>query len=208
MDSPTALLTHRFDDALVFASQLHRKQIRKGSGSPYIGHLLAVCSLVIENQGDEDQAIAALLHDAVEDQGGQPTLNEIRIRYGDVVAEIVSDCTDAWTDPKPPWRPRKEAYLAALPTKPKRSLLVSLADKVHNAETILHDFGLVGEDLWTRFKGGREGTLWNFQSMSTVFNEILPGHLSNRLDETVRQLSVAIQIVTRPGASANLIANS
>ena len=199
MDSPTALLTDRFDNALVFASQLHRAQVRKGSGSPYIGHLLAVCSLVIENQGDEDQTIAALLHDAVEDQGGKPTLKEIRNRYGDAVAKIVSDCTDAWTDPKPPWRPRKEAYLAALSTKPARSLLVSLADKVHNAETILQDFRLVGQEVWGRFKGGREGTLWNFLSLSTVFHEVLPGPLSDRLDATVRQLSVAIPIEPRLG---------
>lgn len=133
------MLNGRFDDALVFASALHRMQVRKGTDIPYVSHLLAVCSLVIAHGGDEDQAIAALLHDAAEDQGGEATLNATRERFGDGVAAIVADCTDAWTEPKPPWRARKEAYLAALPAKSMRSLLVSLADKVHNAQAIADD---------------------------------------------------------------------
>jgi (p)ppGpp synthase/HD superfamily hydrolase len=178
----------RFDDALAFASRLHRSQLRKGTTIPYAAHLLAVCGLVIEHGGTEDQAIAALLHDAVEDQGGHKTLNEIRARYGDVVAEIVTDCTDAWIDPKPPWRERKEAYLAALRTKPKRSLLVSLADKVHNADAVVRDYQLSGEALWGRFNGGRDGTIWNYQSLSAIFSETLPCALSDRLSLLVRQL--------------------
>jgi (p)ppGpp synthase/HD superfamily hydrolase len=181
-------LSDRFDDALAFASRLHRLQLRKGSQVPYIGHLLAVCSLVIEHGGTEDQAIAALLHDAVEDQGGQRTLAEIKSRYGEVVAEIVSDCTDAWTDPKPPWRARKEAFLAALPTKPARSLLVSLADKVHNADAVVRDYQLLGEALWNRFNGGRDGTIWNYRSLSAAFSKALPCPLSDRLFQLVRQL--------------------
>lgn len=181
----------RFDDALAFASRLHRDQARKGTPIPYVAHLLAVCSLVIEHGGDEDQAIAALLHDAVEDQGGPPVLAEIRTRYGNSVADIVADCTDAWTDPKPPWRERKEAYLRALPSKPTRSLVVSLADKVHNAEAILRDYRLLGDDLWGRFKGGREGTLWNYRSLSTIFSDVMPGHLSQRLSELVAGLGEA-----------------
>lgn len=177
----------RFDDALAFSTQLHRAQLRKGTPIPYVAHLLAVCSLVIEHGGDEDQAIAALLHDAVEDQGGPPTLVIIRNRYGDAVADIVADCTDAWTDPKPPWRERKEGYLAALPSKPARSMLVSLADKVHNAESILRDYRMLGDGLWCRFKGGREGTIWNYQSLTTKFNEAMPGALADRLAATVRQ---------------------
>lgn len=150
----------RFDNALAFASGLHRTQARKGSDTPYIAHLLSVCALVIEHGGTEDQAIAALLHDAVEDQGGQPTLNEIRIRYGDAVAQIVADCTDAWTVPKPIWRERKEAYLRGLPAKAPSSLLVSLADKVHNADSILRDYRAVGDAVWARFPGGgRDGTI-------------------------------------------------
>jgi len=109
---------------LTYASALHREQLRKRTTIRYVSHLLAVCSLVISYGGDEDQAIAALLHDAAEDQGGEPTLASIRKRFGDDVATIVADCTDGWTEPKPPWRARKEAYLDALPAKPPRSLLV------------------------------------------------------------------------------------
>ena len=148
------MLSERFDNALAFASKLHRHQVRKGVDVPYISHLLAVCSLVIENGGSEDQAIAALLHDAAEDQGGAAMLSEIRARYGDAVAAIVADCTDAWEEPKPAWRERKERYLASLAAKPKTSLLVSLADKVHNARSILADHRAVGADVWTRFTGG------------------------------------------------------
>ena len=145
------MLSEKFDDALAYAARLHRQQTRKGSAIPYVAHLLAVCSLVIEHGGSEDQAIAALLHDAAEDQGGETILGEIRARYGPAVAEIVADCTDAWTEPKPAWRPRKEAYLAALPSKPRGSLLVSLADKTHNAGAILGDYRRMGEALWDRF---------------------------------------------------------
>jgi (p)ppGpp synthase/HD superfamily hydrolase len=179
----------RFDDALTYASRLHREQTRKGSDIPYVAHLLAVCSLVIEHGGSEDQAIAALLHDAAEDQGGEPRLSEIRARYGAAVADIVADCTDAWTEPKPPWRPRKEAYLAALPSKPSTSLLVSLADKVHNASAILGDYQVLGDELWDRFKGGREGTIWYYRSVSEVFDEVMPGALAEQLSRTVLQFA-------------------
>ena len=181
------ILSDRFDDALVYASRLHREQTRKGSGIPYVSHLLAVCSLVIEHGGSEDQAIAALLHDAAEDQGGEPRLNEIRARYGAAVADIVADCTDAWTDPKPDWRPRKEAYLAALASKPATSLLVSLADKTHNAGAILGDYRLLGDGLWDRFNGGRDGTIWYYRSLSAVFDKAMPGALAERLSRTVLQ---------------------
>jgi (p)ppGpp synthase/HD superfamily hydrolase len=130
-------------------------QLRKGTSIPYLSHLMAVSALVLEHGGDEEQAIAGLLHDAAEDQGGETTLREIERRYGNDVARIVADCTDAWTEPRPPWRQRKEAYLAKLPTKPARSLLVSLADKAHNASAILRDYRVLGERLWERFNGGR-----------------------------------------------------
>jgi (p)ppGpp synthase/HD superfamily hydrolase len=120
----------------------------------------------LEHGGSEDQAIAALLHDAPEDQGGAETLEEIRARFGNAVAEIVSDCTDSWVEPKPEWRPRKEAYLAKLLSKPKSSLLVSLAEKTHNAEAILFDYRVLGDALWGRFNGGAEGTRWYYQSIA------------------------------------------
>lgn len=136
--------------------------------------------------GDEEQAIAALLHDAVEDQGGAPTLELIRQRFGDDVAEIVSDCTDAWTEPKPEWHGRKQAYLANLPTKPARSLLVSLADKAHNAETILSHYRTLGDSVWARFKGGADGTRWYYGALADEFSQIQPGPLSERLTRAVR----------------------
>src|ERR1051325_6799957 len=124
----------------MYAARLHREQTRKGTEIPYVSHLLAVSALILEHGGDEDQAIAGLLHDAAEDQGGQARLAEIESMFGPGVSRIVADCTDSWTDPKPPFRERKEAYLAHLPQKPQRSLLVSLADKTHNATAILFDF--------------------------------------------------------------------
>ena len=179
------MLGERFDDALVFASRLHRCQTRKGSVIPYISHLMSVSALVLEHGGTEDQAIAGLLHDAAEDQGGEATLVVIRDRFGEAVARIVSDCTDTWVEPKPPWRPRKEAYLAGLPGKPPASLLVSLADKTHNARAILGDYRALGDDLWDRFSGGKEGTAWYYRSLADVFSVMLPSRLAREFENTV-----------------------
>ena len=112
--SDQMLLSHRFKDALDYATDLHATQVRKGSGVPYIGHLLAVASIVLDYGGTEDEAIAALLHDAVEDQGGDATRQEIIRRFGPEIAAIVDGCTDAETIPKPPWRKRKEDYIVHL----------------------------------------------------------------------------------------------
>jgi (p)ppGpp synthase/HD superfamily hydrolase len=184
------LLTERFDEAFHYAHRLHRTQTRKGTTIPYISHLMTVAALVVEHGGNEDQAIGALLHDAAEDQGGVKTLEDIRRRLGDAVAEIVSDCTDAWTEPKPDWRARKEAYLANLSAKPKQSLLVSLADKTHNAEAILFDYRVLGDPLWQRFNGGAEGTRWYYSALARVFSQTIPGRLSDRLSRAVAAFSV------------------
>jgi (p)ppGpp synthase/HD superfamily hydrolase len=184
------MLSHRYDDAFYYAHQLHRSQTRKGTQIPYISHLMAVSALVIEHGGTEVQAIAALLHDAAEDQGGPETLAEIRTTFGNAVATIVADCTDAWAEPKPPWRARKEAYLAALPQKPSSSLLVSLADKTHNAEAILFDYRNLGDDLWGRFKGGAEGTRWYYCMLAAFFAEAMPGRLSDRLSMATSAFSI------------------
>ena len=183
------MLTERFDKAFRFAHRLHRDQTRKGTPIPYISHLMTVAALVVEHGGNEDQAIAGLLHDAVEDQGGAETLAKIRTRFGDAVATIVSDCTDAWTEPKPPWRARKEAYLAAFPGKPAQSLLVSLADKTHNAEAILFDYRVLGDSLWDRFNGGADGTRWYYNALAEVFSDTMPGRLSDRLSRAVAGFS-------------------
>lgn len=182
-------LTDRFEEAFGFAHRLHRTQLRKGTPIPYISHLMTVAALVVEHGGDEEQAIAALLHDAAEDQGGADTLAEIRARFGEGVAAIVADCTDAWSEPKPPWRARKEAYLAALPHKPARSLLVSLADKTHNAEAILFDYQVLGRSLWDRFSGGAEGTRWYYGALADVFADRMPGRLSDRLSRAVQEFT-------------------
>jgi (p)ppGpp synthase/HD superfamily hydrolase len=155
----------KFEQALPYAARLHKDQVRKGTSTPYVTHLLAVASIVGENGGTEDEVVAALLHDAPEDQGGEAQLGEIRARFGDKVAEIVDGCTDTYETPKPPWRERKERYLAHLADAPGSVRLVSSADKLHNARTVLSDYRLVGEDLWSRFNGGKEGTLWYYRAI-------------------------------------------
>jgi (p)ppGpp synthase/HD superfamily hydrolase len=181
-------LTSRFEDALVFATHLHRKQVRKGTNVPYVAHLLAVTALVLENGGDEDQAIAALLHDAVEDQGGLKTLREIEERFGKRVAFIVDGCTDSYEIPKPPWRERKEAYLDHLAVAPPEVGLVSLADKVHNARSILSDLIVEGESIWDQFNGGKDGTLWYYRSLVKVFNNTFKFRLIDEFTRLVAEI--------------------
>lgn len=184
-------LSDRFSDALAYAANLHREQVRKANGTPYIAHLLAVTSLVLEAGGDEDQAIAALLHDAVEDQGGRKRLEEIRSRYGQQVARIVEGCTDSFETPKPDWRLRKEAYLKHLPVAGDDVLLVSLADKLHNARSIVRDLRSQGDDVWSRFKGGRDGTLWYYRSLAELYARLSK---SSQVDELVSTVELMEQI--------------
>jgi (p)ppGpp synthase/HD superfamily hydrolase len=184
----TPFLTGRFDDALAYASHIHRAQRRKGSEIPYVSHLLAVAAIALENGADEDQAIAALLHDAVEDQGGLAQLDTIRVRFGQAVAAIVADCTDAYEEPKPEWRPRKKAYIASLAHKPARSLAVSLADKTHNASAINADLRAVGAAVWDRFTGGRDGTLWYYRALADSFRANAPGIAAERFAREVAEM--------------------
>ncbi|MDY6936445.1 MAG: HD domain-containing protein [Cyanobacteriota bacterium] len=181
-------LTERFTEALAYATQLHSRQIRKGSGVPYVAHLLGVSSTVLEYGGDEDEAIAALLHDAIEDQGGIETREEIRRRFGDRVTDIVEGCTDAYTDPKPPWRPRKEAYIARIPTASKSVRLVVAADKLYNARSILKDYCLLGESLWERFTGRKDGSLWYYRTVVETLRAVESHPLIDELDRVVSQV--------------------
>ena len=181
-------LTDRFTDALVYAAQLHATQIRKGSGVPYIAHLLGVASLVLEYGGDEDEAIAALLHDAIEDCGGAAIGEEIRRKFGDRVTEIVEGCTDTNLTPKPPWRARKEAYIDRIPTASASVRLVSVADKLYNARAILKDYQVVGDDIWTRFTGGKEGSLWYYRAMVNAFRQAADHPLVEELDRAIGEL--------------------
>jgi (p)ppGpp synthase/HD superfamily hydrolase len=176
----------KFEHALLYAARLHRNQLRKGTSTPYITHLLAVASIVGENGGTEEQVVAALLHDAPEDQGGKARLEEIRVQFGDEVAEIVDGCTDTYETPKPPWRERKERYLAHLADAPDSVRLVSSADKLHNARTVLSDYRLLGEDLWARFNGGKEGTLWYYRAIADTLQG--GGPIVGELDRTVTEL--------------------
>jgi GTP pyrophosphokinase len=182
------ILSPRFEHAMVYASILHSGQARKGTGTPYISHLLAVASLVLENGGTEDEAIAALLHDAVEDAGGKSRLDDIRNRFGDAVAQIVQGCTDADTLPKPPWKERKTAYLAHLREASASVRLVSAADKVHNARSILIDYRRLGEGLWGLFKGGKDGTLWYYRELVRAFQDAGSTPLVEELVRIVTEL--------------------
>jgi GTP pyrophosphokinase len=188
MPNETAKLTERFEEALVYATRLHSKQKRKGTDIPYVAHLLAVAALVLEQGGDEDQAIAALLHDAIEDQGGLPTQEEILKRFGERVTSIVVGCTDADTFPKPPWKERKERYIAHISTAPIEVLRVSMADKLHNSRSVLLDFRRVGDEVWNRFRGGKEGTLWYYRSLVIAFRERINSSILDELDRVVTEL--------------------
>jgi (p)ppGpp synthase/HD superfamily hydrolase len=182
------ILTSKFDEALAYAVDLHRYQPRKGSGVPYVSHLLSVAALVLEHGGTEEQAIAALLHDAVEDQGGKPTAEAIRARFGDGVAEIVDGCTDTDRTPKPPWRERKEAYLARVRREPAHVRLVSAADKLHNARTMVTDLRIHGPVLWSRFNAGRDETLWYLGALVEAFREAGTTPVVEELARTVAEL--------------------
>ncbi|HEY1856080.1 HD domain-containing protein [Acidocella sp.] len=177
----------RLADATGFALNIHAEQTRKGSEVPYISHLLGVASLVLEHGGDEEQAIAGLLHDAIEDQGAhqEPIIAE---RFGARVASIVRGCTDADTLPKPPWRARKAAYLAHLETAGPDVLLVSCADKLYNARAIRIDLQTHGLAVFERFNAGHAGTLWYYRALAASFQRLLPGPLSAELATTVAEL--------------------
>jgi (p)ppGpp synthase/HD superfamily hydrolase len=177
----------RFLRAFQFAAEKHAGQTRKASSTPYIAHLMGVASLVLEFGGDEDMAVAALLHDVVEDCGGAPMLKEVRRRFGSRVAKIVDGCTDSDTDPKPPWRERKEKYIRHLKNADAETRLVSAADKLNNVRCILSDYREVGELVWDRFSGGREGTLWYYRALLEEFLR-KPNRLIRELELAVREL--------------------
>jgi (p)ppGpp synthase/HD superfamily hydrolase len=186
------VLGERFERALQFAVAAHRTQVRKGSGIPYVGHLLGVCSLVIEDGGSEDEAIGALLHDAVEDQGGQRMLDDIRVRFGNHVAAIVEACSDTIDSPKPPWQARKDAYLKHLDHQSESVLRVSLADKLFNARAILRDYRVHGEKIWERFRSGRDGQLWYYRQLADRFSALVPGPMASDLSDVVDELEQTV----------------
>ncbi|HEY3618538.1 MAG TPA: HD domain-containing protein [Candidatus Sulfotelmatobacter sp.] len=189
----------RFLRAFLFAAEKHKGQTRKASTIPYIAHLMGVASLVLEAGGDEDLAIAALLHDVVEDCGGAPMLKEVRRRFGLRVAKVVDGCTDADTYPKPPWRERKEQYLRHLKTADADTRLVSAADKLNNVRSILSDYRAVGESVWSKFKGGREGTLWYYRTLLDIFLRHKRNRITRDLELAVMELESLAEKTAIPG---------
>lgn len=183
-----AKLTDRFEAALVYATRLHATQIRKVSDVPYVAHLLGVTALVLEAGGSEDEAIAALLHDAVEDQGGLATRNEIQQRFGDAVVAIVDGCTEWVTPPKPPWQERKLRYLEHVRQASPSVRRVSLADKLHNARSLLTDWRLVGDALWDRFTQGKEGMLWFYDALVQIYRQTGSDFMTEELERVVLEL--------------------
>ena len=182
------VLTGRFEKALVYAARLHATQYRKGTSRPYLAHLLGVASIVLTHGGDEDEAIAALLHDAVEDQGGLKTLRAIRKKFGARVARIVDGCTDSYTVPKPPWLERKKEYLRHLRRADSSVRLVSAADKLYNAREILDDYRTRRDSVFDRFKGGKKGTIWYYREVARILRRKGPRTLVRELDRVVTEL--------------------
>lgn len=182
-------LGESFVDALAFAANAHRTQARKGTTVPYVSHLLSVAALVLEDGGDETQAIAGLLHDVVEDQGGAAMLAHVREQFGDEVARIVDGCSDTDQTPKPPWRARKEAYVAHLEDADPAVLRVSLADKVHNSRALLTDYRSDGDELWRRFNAGRDDQIWHYSELVAVFGRRTSGPLFDEFRRVVAELT-------------------
>jgi (p)ppGpp synthase/HD superfamily hydrolase len=190
-----AILTDRFDRALLYASQVHGGQLRKGTSVPYLAHLMAVAATVMEYGGDEDQVVAALLHDAAEDQGGLARLTDIENRFGERVSQMVRACSDnlgnnSGGQAKPPWRERKSNYLDHLQSAPAEVLLIALSDKTHNARSILRDLRKenVGAAIWDRFGKPKSETIWYYRSLVSIFRKRLPGQLADELGEIVELL--------------------
>lgn len=189
-------LTHRFDEAVAFARTAHAGDVRKGTQIPYVSHLLSVASLVLDQGGDEDEAIAGLLHDTLEDHFGEVVDGErldralLERRFGEKVARIVEACSDhAAEGPKASWRERKERYLAHLADEPDDVLRVSLADKLHNARAIVADHRLHGDVLWERFNPEAD--------QGWYYGELLRIHAHRRVSDLVAELEVVVGELVR-----------
>ncbi len=184
----TPLLTEQFEQALVYATRLHAHQTRKLGNIPYLAHLLSVAALVLEANGTEDEAIAALLHDAIEDQGGTKTRDEIYRRFGESVGSIVEGCTESETVPKPPWKERKLRYLAQIETASASVQLVSLADKLHNGRSLLSQFHQFGDSIWQYFSVGKAETLWFYRALLEIYQHTSNQQLVAEFREMVSKL--------------------
>jgi (p)ppGpp synthase/HD superfamily hydrolase len=178
----------RFHGAFHYAAEKHKTQTRKGKNVPYLAHLMSVAAIVLEFGGDEDCAIAALLHDVVEDCGGRPVLREIENEFGPRVARMVEGCTDSFDEPKGPWKTRKDEYLERLRTEDPNTRFVSACDKLDNARSVLRDFRKDGDSIWQRFHGGREGTLWYYRALADAFQQSPVSNVASELNLVVNEL--------------------
>jgi (p)ppGpp synthase/HD superfamily hydrolase len=185
-------LGERLQRAFRYAAEKHAGQTRKQTAVPYLSHLMAVASLVLEAGGDEDVAIAALLHDVVEDCGGMPRLREVRKVFGARVAKIVEGCTDSFGEPKPEWVERKKDYLREVKHADAETRLVSASDKLHNVRTILADYRQDGEAMWARFSGKREGTLWYYRALSDEYQRRGANRITRELEIAVGELETLV----------------
>lgn len=181
------------EEALVYALRAHAGQTRKQTDVPYYSHLISVTALVMEHGGGQTEAVAALLHDAVEDAGGEARLADIRKTFGREVADIVEACSDTMETPKPPWRMRKERYLGRLKIAPASVRLISAADKLHNLRSIATDYHQIGEDLWERFSAGREDQLWYYGAVIEILRPSAPSRLVDELERTLANLRQLIE---------------
>ncbi len=193
------MLGRKFTEALCLAAELHASQRRKSTGVPYVSHVLAVASIVIEYGGNEDEAIAALLHDAAEDCGGEAMLERIAREFGANVAAIVLGCSDTTLSPKPPWRARKEQYLRHLQTASRSVQLVAIADKLHNLRSTLREYAAQGETFWSHFRSGHDGMLWYFGELVGVFrNSAVPRQLVQEFERAFFELKGLSEAPTHP----------
>jgi (p)ppGpp synthase/HD superfamily hydrolase len=183
-------LSPQFEKALTYATRIHGGQLRKKTRIPYIAHILGVADIAMEYGANETEAIAALLHDAVEDCGGAKRLRDIERKFGKDVAKIVEGCTDTDQTPKPPWLERKKAYVAHVHRAPMPTKLVSASDKLHNVRAILMDYRKEGERLWSRFNGGKQGALWYYRALVNGFTGKRIQPLVEELDRTLTQLEL------------------
>jgi (p)ppGpp synthase/HD superfamily hydrolase len=189
-------VSSRFKDALTFAFDVHREQNKKGGSIPYISHLLEVAALVLSYGGSEDEAIGALLHDAVEDHPDVASFKLIGERYGERVGEIVQSCSDASSIPKPPWTERKEKYIAHIAHADESALMVAAADKLANARAVIKDHHLVGESVWKRFNAPKPEQLWYYRTVTEALGERAK---EGRVRELVEELKRAVAVLETLG---------
>ena len=192
-------LSRHFEKALTYATRIHGGQLRKKTRIPYIAHIIGVAAIAMEYGANETEAIAALLHDAVEDCGGAKRLRDIERKFGKKVAQIVDGCTDTDRTPKPPWLERKKAYVAHVRHAPMPTKLVSASDKLHNIRAILMDYRKEGESLWSRFNAGKRGALWYYRALVNAFTGKRIEPLVQELNRTLTQL----ELLSNNGAKVN-----